>query len=207
MAGPGHVSDDSDRSRCGSACLAQIPRLEYAGPAEVFYNTFSYDHWQKKSFSITRFLCLQGLRLRAGLPVLALLGLSTKRAVDSRIFGDNTSALPSHQGYLNIEVLKEFWESYILDHFFARVKESSAWKTMNAGLEVLMPAPIFAILIEPLGKIVSEAAYVEVTVSCHSRSLLSAKLSAGHVSLSFACDKHIVKILLRSVCASQAHQS
>jgi hypothetical protein len=131
----------------------------------VFYDSNSYDHWQRVAWNPCRHLCLQGLQFPSGEPQLAPLKLTNKRAVDSRMFGANTLAYPSHRGFVDVEMMKEFYRIHLAAKLFDRMKDSPGWKTAEAGFEVKIPAPMFAAVVEPLGAASKQAAHILVTVS------------------------------------------
>jgi hypothetical protein len=95
-----------------------------AGVVEVFYDSSFYDHWQLVAWNLCRHLCLQGLRLPSGEPQLGPLKLTNNRAVDSRMFGANTLAYPSHRGFVDVEMMKEFYYIHFAAKLFDRIKDS-----------------------------------------------------------------------------------
>lgn len=152
--------------------MHQNTHIFLAGIVEVFYNVPSYEYWQKVGWNPCRHLCLQNFLVRDGVPVLTALTMSKKRAVDSRMFGKSCTAgaLPSDRSFLDVEMILEFYRLLIAEKTFSRMKDSSGWKTRDAGYSVYMPIPVFAAVIEKLGTIRREVTHVLVTVS-HSSNL------------------------------------
>lgn len=135
-----------------------------AGIVEVFYNISSYDYWQSVGWNPNRHLCLQSLTVRDEKASLVALAMSRKRALDSRLFGSNTYALPSDRGFVDLELLKEFYRLYITELLFKRLKDAKGWHKKDAGFSVFLPAPMFAAVVEVLGVVKKEATHILVTV-------------------------------------------